>query len=111
MKQLACLALLLAPLACGSPVPPKQIPETEPRRPRGGLRGPSAAAADIGASLDPGVPTAPSEPFPGVPGTLDGKPWELKGAATAGPCPEGRQRAPHLRQLPERSRCAAVVVN
>ncbi len=85
MKQLACLALLLAPLACGSPVPPKQIPETEPVVPGAASGAPSAAAADIGASLDPGVPTAPSEPFPGVPGTLDGKPWELKGAATAGP--------------------------
>ena len=42
-------------------------------------------SADIGASLDPGTPAAPSEPFPAVPGTLDGKPWELKGVATAGP--------------------------
>ncbi|MEO7332199.1 MAG: hypothetical protein ABI193_26725 [Minicystis sp.] len=85
MKQLACFALLLTSAACSAPVPPKQVPESAPTIAEAASGAPSAAAADIGVSLDPGVPSAPSEPFPGVAGTLDGKPWELKGAATAGP--------------------------
>lgn len=85
MNQLACVALLIAPIACSAPVPPKQVPEAAPTIAEAASGAPSAAPADIGASLDPGTPAAPSEPFPAVPGTLDGKPWELKGVATAGP--------------------------
>ncbi|MFO0762784.1 MAG: hypothetical protein U0359_40480 [Byssovorax sp.] len=86
MQRLAPLAFALALLSCTKPTPPKQVPEAMPVVPEEAASGaPSAARADIGASLDPGVPAAPSEPFPPVAGTLDGKPWELKGAGTTGP--------------------------
>lgn len=89
MKRLAWFLLALAPAAC-SANPPAQVVEPLPTLPDAPAGSASAAPADIGASLDPGTPPPPAEPFQAVTGTLNGAPWQLKGAATTGPVqPDG----------------------
>jgi len=84
MKRLAWLCLALASAACTA-TPPAQVVEALPTIPDAPSATPSAAAADIGASLDPAPPPPPTEPFQPVSGSLNGATWQLKGAATTGP--------------------------
>jgi len=84
MKRLASFCLVLASTACIG-TPPAQVVEPLPTIPDAPAGSATAVPADIGASLDPGTPPPPAEPFQSVLGTLGGKPWELKGAGTAGP--------------------------
>lgn len=94
MRRLACLLLLpLTAAACASTPPAAEPAATA--APEAASAAPSAsagAAADMkaapAASATAAAPEAappPVEAFPSANGTLDGKPWDLKGAGTAGP--------------------------
>ncbi len=86
MRPRALLPALLA-LSCTPPKPPAQVadplpvvPDTTPTSPKTE----SDMANEDGKVPDP-VLAPPAEAFQPVSGTLAGKPWELKGAATIGP--------------------------
>jgi hypothetical protein len=95
MRQLACFLLLpFAAAACASTPPAAEPAATAATAataaPEAASAAPSAsasAAADMPAApaAAPEAAPPPVEAFPSATGTLDGKPWDLKGAGTAGP--------------------------
>ncbi len=86
MKRLVWYCLPLASAACAAATtPPAQVVDPLPTVAEVPSNAPSAAPADIGASLDPGTPPPPPESFQPVSGTLGGSAFQLKGAATSGP--------------------------
>lgn len=94
MKRLAWLSLPLA-AACAPPAAPKQVVEPLPtvaEAPSGapGAGKPAADMADAEGKAVPEPVGPPAEAFKAVTGTLDGKPFELKGAGTTGPVKDGR---------------------
>jgi len=88
MKQTSLL-LLLALLGCANtnpkPVEPVSPSEEQPAV-ASASAAPSAAEPAAAAAAPEPEPAAPQAPkFPAIQGTLDGKPFEIKGAGTAGP--------------------------
>lgn len=86
MRRLACLLLPLAAVACAS-TPPAAEPTAAPEAASAAPSASASAAADIPAApaAAPEAAPPPTDAFPSASGTLDGKPWDLKGAGTAGP--------------------------
>jgi hypothetical protein len=83
MKMIAPLAALLAASCATANAPPKQIKEALPEVPSASpSAGPDMARPD-GKVVEAPPPEPPREAFQPVVGTLDGKPWELRGAGTA----------------------------
>jgi hypothetical protein len=84
MNKLAPLAALLLAACASANAPPKQITEPLPVAPSASpSAGPDIGKPD-GKIEEPKLPEPPREAFQPVIGTLDGKPFELRGAGTAG---------------------------
>lgn len=83
MKNFAPLAALFAASCAAASAPPQQIKEPLPEVPSASPSvGPDMARPD-GKVVEAPPPEPPREAFQPVIGTLDGKPWELRGAGTA----------------------------
>jgi hypothetical protein len=85
MKRLALLPLVL--VSCAPPAPPAQVVEPLPTVAETPSAKPGATDADMPGADGKAVPEPigpKAEAFQPVSGTLDGKPFELKGAGTAG---------------------------
>lgn len=86
MKRSALLFLAALAASCASSnTPPTQVKEQLPEAPSASPSAGHDMANSEGKMEEPPPPSAPTEAFPPIQGTLDGKPWELKGAGTVGP--------------------------
>jgi hypothetical protein len=91
MKKLALLLLASSRAICNT-APPAQIPE-EPANVPGEAASAAASASAKAESPDMGLaagelpppPPPPAEAFQSIPATLDGSPFEIKGAGTTTP--------------------------
>jgi hypothetical protein len=84
MKRLALLAAALATSCAAANAPPVQVKDPLPEAPSASPSVGRDMANDDGKMPDAPPPSAPTEAFQSVTGTLGGKPWELKGAGTTG---------------------------
>jgi len=85
MKRLALLAAALATSCAAASAPPAQVKDPLPEAPSASPTAGRDMANEEGKMPEPPPPSAPTEAFQPVNGTLGGKPWELKGAGTLGP--------------------------